>query len=293
VDSEGVARVRPPGLGSDSGFGGGVGVIALPGTLALLATSRRRRWIGAVLCLGALVAVVTSLGRLQVVGSVVAMASFALLSLSAGRRVTRPLGALLAIFVLALPLGALFVTAEGSSVFSRYTSIAPENVSSTATSYKEKSLTLIPHYISAAPFGFGLASTGPAASFAGNNKEVLEGHGITAETQYNYVVDELGAPGLVLFVALLITIFVLAVRRLPRIEDIDVRIDLAAVFAVIMAYSVMGLRGAFMDTSSAAPYFWFAVGIAAYWLAGDGGRPAQQPDAPPQRAPQAIAAPAT
>ncbi|HEY6354925.1 MAG TPA: hypothetical protein VIY30_10585, partial [Burkholderiaceae bacterium] len=65
--SEGVARVRPLGLGADSGFSGGVGVIALPCCLALLATWRsRRRWVAAVLCLGALVAVATGLGRLQV-----------------------------------------------------------------------------------------------------------------------------------------------------------------------------------------------------------------------------------
>ena len=37
---EGVAHARPPALGSDSGFGGGVGVLALPGLLALLATGR-------------------------------------------------------------------------------------------------------------------------------------------------------------------------------------------------------------------------------------------------------------
>jgi hypothetical protein len=38
--SEGEARVRPVGLGSDSGFSGGVGLLALPFSLALLATWR-------------------------------------------------------------------------------------------------------------------------------------------------------------------------------------------------------------------------------------------------------------
>jgi hypothetical protein len=266
--ANGTALNRPPGLGSDAGFGGGTGVIALAGTLALFATAKRRRWVPAMLALGAMVAVATGLGRLAVVGSVISLAAFMLLSLSAGRRITRPLGALVAIMALALPFGILFVSAEGGEVFSRYTSIAPENVSTTSTSYKEKSLGFIPHYIQSAPFGFGLATTGPASSFGGKVKGELEGHGVTSETQYNYVVDELGAPGLILFVGLLIQVGILVVRRLPRVKDIDVRIDLAAVFGILFAYAIMGLRGAFMDTSAAGPFFWFTVGIAAYWLGG-------------------------
>jgi hypothetical protein len=266
--SEGVGRVRPPGLGGDSGFGGGVGVIALPGTLALLATGRRRqRWYAIVLCLGSLVAVTIGLGRLQVVGAVIAMLSFALLSLSAGKRVTRPLGALLAVGALALPLGALFVSSVGSGVFSRYETIEPNKVVQTSTTYKEKSLSLIPHYIASAPFGFGLATAGPAVGFGGKTTGLLEGHGITAETQYNFVEDELGAPGLFLWLALTIEVILLLLRRLPRIPNIDIRIDLAAVFAVFLAHTVMGVRGAFMDSAPAASYFWFSLGIAAYWLA--------------------------
>jgi hypothetical protein len=269
--SNGETLLRPPGLGSDSGFGAGVGVLALPGALALFAIGRgRRRWLAVPLCLGAMLAIATGLGRLQVVGGVIALVAFALLSLSAGRRATRPLGALLVFLALALPFAAVLAATEGSAVFSRYASIAPENVTTTSTSYKEKSLGLIPHYIASSPFGFGLATTGPASTFGGKVSEELEGHGITAETQYNYIVDELGAPGLILFVGLLLQLGVLVVRRLPRVPDLDVRIELAAVFAPVLAFAVMGLRGAFTDTSSAGPYLWFAVGTAAYWLAGPG-----------------------
>ena len=143
---EGVGKVRPFGLGSDSGFGGGVGVVALPFTLALLATWRsRRRWLAALLCLGALVAVATGLGRLQVAGAVIAVGAFALLSLSAGRRVTRPLAALLVVAALAIPLGAVFVSSEGSGTFSRYESISPEQASTSTLGYKQGTLSLIPH----------------------------------------------------------------------------------------------------------------------------------------------------
>ena len=56
--------MRPSALGSDSGFGGGVGVIALPGTLALLATRLPATKLGrAAAGVGALLAVATVLSR--------------------------------------------------------------------------------------------------------------------------------------------------------------------------------------------------------------------------------------
>jgi hypothetical protein len=271
--SEGVALVRPPGLGTDSGFSGGIGVIALPGTLALLATGRgRRRWLAILLSLGALVGIATGLGRLQVVGAAIAVVGFLLLSLSAGERVAQPLAALLAVAAFALPLGALFVSLEGAHVFSRYESIEPNSVVQTSTSYKKKSLELIPHYIASAPFGFGLATAGSASTFGGRQAEALEGHGVSSETQYNYVEDELGAAGLILWVALTLQVILLVLRRLPRVADVEVRIDLAAVFAVFIAFALMGVEGSFMSSAAGGPFFWFAVGIAAYWLAGPGRR---------------------
>ncbi len=269
--SEGVARVRPPALGTDSGFGGGVGVIALPCTLALFATWRsRRRWLAIPLSLGALVAIATGLGRLQVVGAAIAVVGFLLLSLSAGERVSKPFAAVLTVAAFALPLGALFVSFQGAGVFSRYESIEPSSVVHTSTTYKEKSLALIPHYIASAPFGFGLATSGSASTFGGKQTEALEGHGVTSETQYNYVENELGAAGLILWVALALQVIVLVLRRLPRVADYEVRVDLAAIFAVFIAFALMGLEGSFMSSAAGGPFFWFSVGIAAYWLAGPG-----------------------
>ncbi|HEX3692391.1 MAG TPA: hypothetical protein VHU13_03520 [Solirubrobacteraceae bacterium] len=286
--SNGELVVRPPGLGSDSGFGGSVGLIALPGILVLLASgSRRWRLLAIPLGAGAILAIATGLGRLQVVGAAIAVVLFALLCLSAGRRARAPLLAVLALLALAAPIGVVLASTESSGFFSRYASIAPGSVVTTSTSYKEESLALLPHYVARAPFGFGLATAGPAAGFGGNSKEQLEGHGVTAETQYNYVEDELGLPGLILWVALTLTLVALVAVRLPRVRDTGVRIELAAVFAVVFAYSVMGLRGAFMDSASGAPFFWFALGIAAYWLAGPGLR---QPAEGAQRSIPALAA---
>jgi hypothetical protein len=273
--SEGVARVRPPGLGKDAGFGGSVGLIAVPCTLALLATwgRRRRRWLGVLLCLGALLGVATGLGRLQVVGAVLALLAFAALSFSAGRRVTRPLAALLGVLVLAVPLGAVLVSAEAPGTFSRYAEIAPSNAVS-AKDKKTGELARLPHQLLVAPFGVGLASAGAASGFGGKVSEELEGHGVGGETQYNFEGDELGIPGLLLWVGLLLNMIVLAALRLRDIADVELRIDLAGVFAVPIAFLIFGVSGPVMGGAAGGPYYWFAAGIAAYWFVGPGRRAA-------------------
>jgi hypothetical protein len=271
--SEGVAHIRPPGLGSDIGFPGSVGVLALTGALALLATARRRRrWIAMVFCLGALLAVVTALARLSAVGAVVSVMAFVALSLSAGRRVTGPLSALAMVAVLALPLGAVLVAAEGHGVFSRYESIAPTKVVGTSTSYKEVSLNQIPHDIATAPFGFGLGTAGAASAFGGHTSVSLEGHSFSAETQFNFVIDELGLPGLLLWIALSLMVIGLAVVGLPRVKDVEVRILLAGMFAAYIAFSLMGFDGPVTSGAAFGAYFWFAMGTAAYWFLGPGRR---------------------
>jgi hypothetical protein len=268
---EGEGHVRPFGLGSDAGFGGGVGVIALPGTLALLAiVSARRRWLALLLCLAAIVSVATGLGRLQLVGALIAVGGFVLLSLSAGRRVTRPLAALFVGGAVAIPFGMWFVSIERSGTFARYESIEPSKTASTTTSYKTKLLGLIPKQIAIAPFGVGLGSVGPAKGFGETTRAEKAGLGATAETQYNFVTDELGAPGLALYVGFISTLILLAMRRLPRLRDVELRIALAGVFAPLIAMFFMGFSGPLMTSAALGPYFWFAAGVGAYWFLGPG-----------------------
>lgn len=276
--SEGVQRVRPPALGSEAGFGGTVGVLALPAILALLATGRlRRRWITPLLCLGALAAVATSASRTSVLGALVAMLGFAVLSLSAGRLARRPLVAVLLVVGLAACVFSALAATEGAGVLSRYATIAsPAKAASTSVDTKEHSLSQIPSDIVNAPFGAGLAITGAATGFGGVSKVTIEEHSASAESQYNSVVLELGVVGLLLWVALTVELAVLVVRGLPRIADPELRIELAAVFAVPLALVIMGFSGPTTYTSPAGPAFWFAVGIAAYWFAGPG-RAARQP----------------
>jgi O-antigen ligase len=283
--SEGVGRVRPTGLGDESGAGGGTGVIAIAATLALLATTRRKRWLFLLLPLGALAAVATGLGRVQLVGGVLAIVGYLLLTSSGGQRFKRPLRLLLVSLAIAIPFGVIFVSALGGSTFSRYENLLSGGASS--ASYKENELKTIPHLVSAAPFGFGLGTAGPAASFGGRNTELLEGHNVNAETTYNFIEKEVGLPGLIVWSATIVTMLLLAFRRIRAIADPELQIYLAAVFAPIFAMFFMSFEGPVSQSQVLAPFFWVALGVAAYWLAGPGWQAARRRAGSPARAPAA------
>jgi hypothetical protein len=269
--SGGTGRVRPLALGSDIGFGGAVGVIALPGALVLLATAApRRRWIFMLLSLAALLSIGVSLSRTAVLGSVVTLISFALLSLSTGRRFTRPLAGLVVVLLLSIPLASVLTSTVGTAIFSRYSSIAGSQAASSSTGYKSASLAQIPVVVANDPFGFGLGTAGAASSFGGRTTVTLEGHGFSSETEFNFIMNEMGLPGLLLWISFSVYLGVLVVRRLSRVSDIESRLALAAVFSVLAGLTVMGFAGAVTAGSAGGPYFWLAAGIAAYWLAGRG-----------------------
>jgi hypothetical protein len=265
--SEGEAGgVRPMGLGADAGFGAGVGMVALPCALALIATGRgRRRWIGVPLCLGAIVGVATGLGRIQLVGALLAVAGFLLLA-SAAHRIKPVLLTVLAVGVLAIPLGAVFVSATGSGMFSRYEKLLEASPTGKCADCKKGALATIPHQISVAPLGLGLGSVGSVSTLGGKNRELLEGHVPSSDTQYNFVTNELGLPGLVLWISFSIMVVVFVIRRLPRVEDTDLRICLAALFSPLIAIAIIGLSGPIYASAVLGPWFWLAPGVAAYWL---------------------------
>ena len=267
ADDEGTARVRPPALGSDLGFGGFVGVLALPGLLALLGMQRlRQKPLVLVLCLGTLLAVATSLQRLAVLGAVLAAIAFALLSASAGRRAANVLAGLLVVAALTFALASILAPAAGNGVFSRYSSIAPGKAATTSVDYRDDTIAQIPEVVRKYPFGAGLAVAGAGRSFGGTVTPTIDGHAATAESQYNYVTLELGLPGLLFWIALSAMVISLAVRGLRKIRDVELRLCLAAVFATVIAFTIMGLVGPTMSSLPFGPYFWFAVGIAAYWF---------------------------
>jgi hypothetical protein len=251
------------------GFGGYLGVIALPGLLALLAIGRiRGRWWVLVLTLGSLLAIATSEQRTAVLGAVIAVIAFAALSATAGRRLTRVLAWILVIGVLTYGLAAIFAPSAGEGVFSRYASIAPGKAASTSVGYREGTLAEIPSVIAKYPFGAGLSIAGAGATFGGPSTATVNGHHASAESQYNYVNLELGAFGLLFWIVLTLAMVGIAVRGLRRIGDIELRLSLAAIFAVFIAFAVMGFAGPVTSNLPFGPFFWFAIGIASYWFAG-------------------------
>jgi hypothetical protein len=264
-DSGGEARARPVGLGSDSGFSGGIGLLAFPFALALLATWRsRRRWIPIALAVGAMVGVITGLGRLQVIGAILGAIAFVLLAAVGGRRVKRPLGALVTVLAVAIPFAVGFVSIERSGTFSRYETFEKDSAGEVAT-HKAGAYTKIPSLIARAPFGIGLGTVGAVSGFGGKSTESA-----SSETQYNFVVDELGTPGLVLWVVMSLYIAALTATQLRFVRDEELAILLAGAFAPFSALILMGFSGPLTTSAALGPYFWFAIGIAAYWLRGPG-----------------------
>lgn len=275
-DSVEGAYVRPVGLGSDAGFSGGVGMMGLPFGLALLATWRsRRRWIAAVIVLGSAAGVLTGLGRLQVIGGLLCVAFFVAYA-SLGGQARRALAAIATVALLALPVGVGYLTLIRAGTFKRYESLQTSSPEELAT-HKSKAYELIPHELATVPFGVGLGTVGAVGGFNGVDNNQLNGHAVSAETQYNLIVDELGGPGLVLWVALSLYVVALTVRGLTTVRrDSDLTIMLAAAMAPFAAMIITGFSGPFETSAALGPYFWLAIGIAAYWFAGPGRAPASE-----------------
>ena len=115
-----------------------------------------------------------------------------------------------------------------------------------------------------APFGIGLGSVGAAAGSHAQPEEVQK---ISGETQYSFLTDELGAPGLILWTAFLLTLIGLPVFRMRRIDDPEVRLWLAGMAAPLVAMLVVGTSATLSTSTAYGPFLWFVAGTYAYWFA--------------------------
>jgi hypothetical protein len=262
TDRAGVEHTRPFGLGADAGDGGLAGMLALAPALALLGLGRRSppRWLVLALSVGMLLAIVTSQGRANVLAAVAALLAFVALATSARRLV--PALASVAVGGLALFLVLSALAGTGSSgLFERYKTIAPSNLLATTASARGASLPLLPGYMARFPFGAGLGSTGPAALIAG------AGHtGLNGETEYNFLVVELGVAGLVLFLALNARLLLASATRIRRVADSEVRVLLAGLAAGLFGIAATYFAGPSSSASPVGPYYWLVAGVLSYWL---------------------------
>jgi hypothetical protein len=266
IDAKGIAHVRPPALGSDMGFGGVVGMLALPGMIALLINVRMlKRYAWFVLAASPLVilAVWTSQARVSVVGAVVALVALVLLTVTSRR------GLAIAVVIGLLGLAASLTvgvvsggSGPGTGPVTRYQSITPSRVISTTIKYRQGTLALIPTYFTRYPLGAGIGSTGPAAGsgIGGTNSSSP----LDAESEFTFLLVETGIPGLLVMLGLTLTVVAIGVR-LRVTADTNLQRLLMALVAVLVAIAVLWIAGITTASTPSAPIFWLAAGTLAYW----------------------------
>jgi hypothetical protein len=260
---DGTLRVRPPALGSDMGFGGVLGGMAIPAGLALLMIGRRRGVpVGVVAALGAgaVLAVATSQARASVIGAAVGLLAFIALATTARKvvRVAVAVGAMAAVSI------TLLSSVGGtSSTFERYASITPGKVGETSVDSRRYVFTYaLPTYAGKYPFGAGIGSVGPAAGVVDPPKDKR----LNAESQFTFTVIELGIGGLILLVALHARLIGLAIRRVRALPYGELRLMLAALAAPLFTFVANWTVGVTTVSTPNSAYLWFAGGVLVYWL---------------------------
>jgi hypothetical protein len=278
VGEDGKPRVRPPGLGGDMGFAGVLGATALPGGLALLIAGRRRR--GSQLFIASLV-VFAALGpmasqsRGAVLETIFTLAAFAGLVAASKRAKQLIVGLLIVGVLVTAAVGVVSKSAGTSSTFYRYRSITPDKVVGTTVDSRSGTLGLLVPYAKQYPFGAGLGSTGPATSLFGGPRHELSG-----ESQFTFLVVELGIPGLLLFLGMQGRVLILCAQRIRRYADQEAQILLAGLLAPLIGYIPVWIVGITTTSTPNAPFMWLTMGIFATWLFGRRGEHAGESSVP-------------
>jgi hypothetical protein len=297
---EGVGHPRAPALGSDSGAGGGLGVLALPGLLALLAAGRLRRRLPVLLCcMGALLGIASSASRTSAVILVVALVTFAAVWVIAGLGARRALAGVATMVILTIGVVSVLVAVNGSAVIARQeklvnprakqtTSVEAEEEESEEFDGKLKGLSKLPKTLTHAPFGLGLGKSAAAGGFGGREKVTIEEEKVPGGNVYNLLAKEVGLPGLLVWVGFMLNVIVLGFSRLRRVADRELRIYLVAVLTMFIVYIVQGFSGPTVAVTPAGAYLWFAPGVLAYWLAGAGFLAVSRSSSAPGAMPSAV-----
>ncbi len=263
VDAGGNQRVRPMGLGSDTGFGGVLAVLAGPAAFVFLMLGRRRllQTLGIVFAAGVLVAVLTAQVRIAIVGLAVAVLAVVLLS-AASRKIMQAAVTIAVVAVVAV-IAASFVSGKaGAGVFDRYSSLRGEDVASSTAKYKSGALRQLPVAIARHPFGEGFGSVGPAASIRGAPAASRTANG---ESEFNFLMVEVGLPGVLALLAFQLVVIVGATRAIRRLADAELRLLLSALLASLIAILVLWFGGPVSAAPPLATYMWFVSGVLAYW----------------------------
>jgi glycosyltransferase involved in cell wall biosynthesis len=276
----GVNKVRPFGLGGDAGGGGLIAVLAIPGAIALIGSAWRRPRYAAIavaLSVGAVTAVVTSQGRGVVIAAFVMVLAYAVLAVSARRLVPTLAGLLVGGTIAVLVISAIG-GGSNNNTFTRYNSITPGKLLTTTQEDRGSALSIVPTYIKRFPLGNGLGTGGPATGFARSGQTTVTSGGLSAESEFSFLVLEMGVLGLIILVGFTIRLLALALTRLRRVPDHETRTLLAAIVSPLFGVFALYIGGPATAGSPLGPYLWFTAGIMSYWLM-TGGRQEQEPRA--------------
>jgi hypothetical protein len=256
-------HVRPFGLGSEIGAGAVTAALALPALLALLMSGRRGlRTVALVTAPGIALAIVTSGSRGALLACVVSLLAFLLLA-GASRNLLRLAG--VAALLTLLVAVTFNVLGTGNDAARRAKTVVPTRVLSTYWDERGDSLGRVGEYLRQHPLGLGVGSVGPAAHVISGRPPQFD-----AETEWNLMVLEAGAVGLIVLILFGGRLIVLSVREIRSRPDSDLRLQLAAVSAPLVALFVLCFGGPTSVTAPTAPFFWLAAGTLSYWLLGPG-----------------------
>jgi hypothetical protein len=114
------------------------------------------------------------------------------------------------------------------------------------------------------PLGAGLGSVGPATGALGGSAH----EGVDAENEFNFLIIELGVPGVVVLFALTARLVVGGARRVRRVRDLEERLLLTALVAGLGAIFFTWLGAPVNAGPPASPFFWASAGALSWWLFG-------------------------
>jgi hypothetical protein len=262
-DAAGNVHVRPFGLGPDTGFGGNIAMLAIPAALALLMLTRTRM-LGVIGTIAVGVAAITSQSRSSLVGVVFAVVGFVMFT----ARARRPGAALVALALSVITATVLLAAVANNTetgVLDRYRTILPGNALGTAVEYRGFNVDHFIDYAGRHPLGAGLGvAAPPASSIVGGTRPALT-NSLDAESEFTFLLIELGFPGLLIMACLFIRLVVDASRAALRIADHELKLYLSALAAAALVLTVLWIATPITARTPTAPMFWLLVGVVGWW----------------------------
>lgn len=252
--------VRPFGLGSDVGSGAAAAALALPALIALLIVTRGRiRWTIAPMSVGVGLAVATSGSRAALIIVFVSLVAFGLIAAVSKNALKAVVGIAVGV---ALIYAAFVQLGPDNGSTKRAQSVAPNKALSTFSTERGESVKAFGGIATGHPLGVGLGTVGPASGF----QRTAGGETFNSETEWNFLVVEVGIAGVAIYVGFLLRLMWLALTRIRRVADPTLRLYLAALAAPIFGMLVAGFSGPTSASVPSAPFLWLVSGILAYWL---------------------------